>query len=133
MIQGRSAPATVLVAVDDLMFASRIRNAAARLGTIAVFARSAEDLIAQARRTRPALVIVDLNNTRIPAVEVVAALKADPACRAVRTVGFVSHVQADVIAAARAAGIDEVLARSAFTTQLASILGARDEEAEHER
>jgi CheY-like chemotaxis protein len=133
MIQGQSAPATVLVAVDDLMFASRIRNASARLGAVAIFARSAEDLLEQARRTRASLVIFDLNNTRIPAVEVVSALKADPACRAVRTVGFVSHVQADVIAAARAAGIDGVLARSAFSTRLASILAAGDEEAEHER
>jgi hypothetical protein len=36
--------------------------------------------------------------------------------------GFVSHVDSDVIAAARAAGIDEVLARSAFAARLAEIL-----------
>ncbi len=39
-----------------------------------------------------------------------------------RTIGFVSHVQSDVIDAARSAGVGEVLARSAFTARLADIL-----------
>jgi hypothetical protein len=38
------------------------------------------------------------------------------------TVGFASHVQTDVIEAARRAGVGEVLARSAFTQKLAEIL-----------
>jgi len=37
-------------------------------------------------------------------------------------VGFVSHVQTETIAAARAAGIDEVMARSAFVARLATLL-----------
>jgi hypothetical protein len=37
-------------------------------------------------------------------------------------VGFVSHVRADLIDAARSAGVGEVLARSAFTARLAEIL-----------
>ena len=43
-----------------------------------------------------------------------------------RTLGFVSHVQTDLIQAARAAGIDEVMARSAFATGLADILLVAD-------
>jgi hypothetical protein len=37
-----------------------------------------------------------------------------PRLGAVRTVGFASHVDDDLLAAARAAGCDEVLARSVF-------------------
>jgi len=40
----------------------------------------------------------------------------------VPTVGFVSHVQANLIADARRAGVDQVLARSAFVTQLPQLL-----------
>jgi hypothetical protein len=39
--------------------------------------------------------------------------------------GFVSHVQTDTIAAAKAAGIDDVLARSAFADRLSDILRAQ--------
>jgi hypothetical protein len=41
---------------------------------------------------------------------------------AIRTVGYVSHVDTGTIDAARAAGIDQVLARSAFVAQLGDIL-----------
>ena len=46
----------------------------------------------------------------------------DPALRDVPTLGFVSHVHDDVIARARAAGVDQVLARSAFVDRLRAIL-----------
>ena len=49
-------------------------------------------------------------------------MQADPALAAIPTIGFVSHVQTDVIDAARQAGVGEVLARSAFTQQLGDIL-----------
>jgi hypothetical protein len=52
----------------------------------------------------------------------IAALKADATLSGVATLGFVSHVDSEIIAAARAAGIDEVLARSAFVARLGEIL-----------
>jgi PleD family two-component response regulator len=71
---------------------------------------------------QPALVIFDLNSSKLRPLEVIAQMKADPALAGIRTLGYVSHVQGDVIAAARKAGIDEVLARSAFSERLGDIL-----------
>ena len=65
-------------------------------------------------RNSPPLVIFDLNSAKLQPDETVTALKDDPSCASMRTLGFVSHVDTDTIAAARAAGIDQVLARSAF-------------------
>jgi PleD family two-component response regulator len=70
----------------------------------------------------PRLVILDLNSTKLQPLEVIAQLKAEATLRDIPTIGYVSHVQTDVIAAARSAGIDEVLARSAFAEQLGEIL-----------
>jgi len=86
------------------------------------FARSPEDLLGQARAKNPGLIIFDLNATRLHPMRAIAALKADDTLRSITTLGFVSHVDSDIIAAARAAGIDEVLARSAFTERLGEIL-----------
>ena len=84
-------------------------------------------VLPRVREKQPSLVIFDLNSSRLAPMEVIAAMKADPALQAViRTLGYVSHVQTDVIAAARAAGIDEVLARSAFSERLGQILSASD-------
>ena len=60
---------------------------------------------------------------QIGPLAIVAAMKQDPALASIPTVGYASHVQTDVIQAARQAGVDNVLARSAFTQQLPEILG----------
>src|SRR5262245_32485904 len=112
----------VLALLDDLLFTSKIKTTASQLGVSVVFARSAETAIAQMRSTPPTLVILDLNNSRIDPLRTVASMKADPALSGIPTVGFASHVQVEVIEAARQAGVGEVMARSMFTTKLPEIL-----------
>ena len=113
----------ILAVLDDLLFTSKIRTTANQLGVPITFARSSEAALSDMRRNPPALVIFDLNNPRTDPLGTVEAMKADPALAAIPTVGFASHVQTDVIEAARQAGVSEVLARSAFTQRLAEIVG----------
>jgi PleD family two-component response regulator len=112
----------ILAVLDDLMFTSKIKTAANRLGVTVMFARSAEAALGEMRKAAPTLVILDLNNARTAPLEIVSAMKADAALASIPTIGYASHVQTDVIAAARGAGVGEVLPRSAFTMQLGEIL-----------
>ncbi|HEV2983463.1 MAG TPA: response regulator [Vicinamibacterales bacterium] len=112
----------IVAVLDDLMFSSKIKTAAKQLGLSVVFARSTDAALAEMRKNAPTLVILDLNNPRTNPLDIVSAMKRDAALAAVPTVGFASHVQTDVINAARQAGVGEVLARSAFTQQLGEIL-----------
>jgi PleD family two-component response regulator len=112
----------ILAVLDDLMFTSKIRTAASRLGVTVTFARSSDAALAEMRRNAPSLVILDLNNPRTEPLAIVAGMKQEPALASVRTVGYASHVQTEVINAARQAGVDDVMARSAFTERLAAIL-----------
>ncbi len=112
----------VLCAVDDLIFSVKIKAAAAGVGVPVFFERNPEMVVTRIREKLPSLVIFDLSSATMRPLDLIAALKADPDLRAVRTLGYVSHVQTDVIAAARAAGVDEVLARSAFSDRLGDIL-----------
>jgi CheY-like chemotaxis protein len=86
------------------------------------FARTPPEILEQARTLGPDLVIFDLNSAKADPIATIAALKQDPALSSIRTLGFVSHVHTAVIDAARAAGIDDVMARSAFAGQLGDIL-----------
>lgn len=115
----------ILAVLDDLMFMSKIKTAAGQLGVAVTFARSADAALAEMRKSPPSLVILDLNNARTSPLSIVAAMKQDPALSSIRTVGYASHVQVDVISAARQAGVDDVMARSAFTQHLAEILSPR--------
>jgi PleD family two-component response regulator len=112
----------ILAVVDDLMFTSKIRATAKPLDVTVVFARSSEAALTAMRKDRPALVIFDLNNPRTDPLGTVAEMKKDPTLQSIPTVGFVSHVQTDLIERAREAGVDEVMARSAFTLHLGEIL-----------
>jgi CheY-like chemotaxis protein len=112
----------ILCIVDDLMFATKISTAAKAVGAQVTFERAPAKVLPRIRAERPALVIFDLNSARLQPIETIAAIKRDADMSATRTLGYVSHVQGDVIAAARAAGCDEVLARSAFSSKLGDIL-----------
>ena len=114
----------IVCAVDDLIFSIKISTAAKALGAEIYFERSADKVLTSVREKKPSLVILDLNSGKLRPMEIIAELKADEDLKGIRTLGFVSHVHADLIAAAREAGIDEVLARSAFSERLGEILSS---------
>jgi CheY-like chemotaxis protein len=104
------------------MFSVKIRTAAKALRANIYFERSAARVLATVQEKQPALVIFDLNSRKLDPIGAIAAMKADPDLRRIRTLGYVSHVDSETIAAARRAGVDQVLARSAFVDQLGDIL-----------
>jgi CheY-like chemotaxis protein len=112
--------ATVTAFMDDLLFLSRIREAARATGAELRTARSVDQLKAAAAAS--SLVFVDLDSSRLPTVEALAALKADPALAAIPVVGFFSHVHVERAQAAKEAGVSRVLARSAFVQELPTLL-----------
>jgi CheY-like chemotaxis protein len=112
----------VLVVVDDLMFRSKISTAAKAVGASIAAATNAEAAVTRARELQPHLIILDLDSRRTQPFEVLRQLASDPTLAAIPTLGFVSHVHADAIREARALGIGEVLARSAFAVNLPDIL-----------
>lgn len=112
----------IVCALDDLLFSVKISTAAKGLGADVYFERSADALLQTVREKRPSLVIFDLNSARLKPMEAISAMKADPELKSIRTLGFVSHVDSASIASARQAGVDQVLARSAFADQLPEIL-----------
>ena len=112
----------ILVAVDDLLFSSKIRATARQAGVDLIFARTPAEILDQARERKPSLVIFDLNSGKADPIATIAAMKSEPSLAGIRTLGFVSHIHTNVIAAAREAGADEVMPRSAFASRLAEIL-----------
>jgi hypothetical protein len=106
-------PLPVLCLVRDLMFAGKITVAAGHAGIVVEMVRDPARLSDREGRQ----LIVDLNQDgALPAAVAWRQRSGRP------VIGFVAHVDTATIAAARAAGIDRVLARSAFTTQLPELL-----------
>ena len=112
----------IVCVLDDLLFSVKISTTAKALGVEVLFERTPGNVLARVKEKRPSLVVFDLNSAKMEPLASVAVLKADPDTRSIPILGFVSHVHTEIIAAARSAGIDEVLARSAFAERLASVL-----------
>ena len=105
------------VLCDDLIFTSRITGTAQALGIKLRPARSAETLRTLVLQQPPRCVIVDLGNPGLKLAELVEFLRLN--CPAMpRVVAYGSHVDADGLHAARAAGCDPVLPRSKFVEEL---------------
>jgi DNA-binding NarL/FixJ family response regulator len=110
--------ADVVYLIRDLLFVSKIREAAERLGVQVQGAREAEACAAAARDAR--LVIVDL---RLPdALRALELLATAPETAGVRSVGFVDHERTDVMETARALGCGRVLAKGQMAAELAALL-----------
>lgn len=112
----------ILVVADDLLFRSKISTVAKSLGVTVRAATTPDAALERARDDKPTLVLIDLDGERPEPFEVLKRFSADDELRLLHTIGFVSHVHADRVRAARALGIRTVMARSAFVTNLAEIL-----------
>ncbi|MBI1918515.1 MAG: response regulator [Planctomycetes bacterium] len=110
-----------LLLSDDLIFTSRVAATARALGLTIKAARSVEALEALARHQVPAGVLIDLGNPGLDVPYLIAQMRS--ACPVMpRVVAYGSHVDAAGLRAARAAGCDIVLPRSAFVEQLPTAL-----------
>lgn len=117
----------IVAAVEDLLFSSKIRSVGKQLGTELAFARTPAEILDKVRASRPSLVLFDLNGAKTDPIGTIAAIRADESLAGVRIIGFASHVHADLIRAAQAAGADQVLPRSAFASRLVELMGSDPE------
>lgn len=112
----------VVVAVDDLFFAAKIRAVADAIGVKTHLASDKASIIKAAHELSPSLIIVDLHARKFDPLALGQELKDNQSLRGIELVGFFSHVQTELQTAAQKAGYDRVLARSVFTRRLAEIL-----------
>ena len=110
-------PAGGLLISDDLLDISRIAATARATGLSLLTARTGAAALELAATSPPAGVVVDLHNPGLDLPGLLAGLRA--VCPAMpRVVAFGSHVDAERLRAARAAGCDRVMPRSQFVRDL---------------
>ncbi|HEY7894889.1 MAG TPA: hypothetical protein VIC24_08325 [Gemmatimonadaceae bacterium] len=112
----------VLLVISDLIFRSRIDDAARHASVPLRVAKSMEQLERHLSKEAPSLVIVDLEADTIDTSAAIRRLRAMPGGESLRIVGYAGHTNLDAIKAGREAGAGVVLARSGFVEQLPTLL-----------
>jgi len=105
--------------MSDLFFSMKIIDAAKRIGATVQIVKDRVVALEKIKEL-PAMVIFDLNCTSADPIDLIRTLKSNPATAGIRTIGFVSHVQAELRRQAVDSGCDVVVARSAFAQNLDS-------------
>ena len=108
----------VVALMDDLFFQMKVAETAKHVGVEFKVAANGETLAGMLGAPTK-LVIIDLNARSHP-LATIENLRATQ--KELPVVAFLSHVQTDLAAQARAAGCSQVMPRSAFTQNLAAIL-----------
>ncbi|HEU4585019.1 MAG TPA: hypothetical protein VFR95_04670 [Gemmatimonadaceae bacterium] len=122
----------VFAVMSDLLFRSKIDDAARRSGLELRAAKSLEQLERHLEKREPSVVFVDLEADAPDPAAAIRTIRERVGEGAVRIIGFAGHTNIEAIEAGRAAGATLVLARSGLTSQLPALL-ERVAEAERAR
>jgi DNA-binding NtrC family response regulator len=110
-----------LLLCRDLIFLSKIKGTAEALGYQIVVANDVKVAKAQIESMQPCVVLIDLSAVSVSAPDAIREY-SQIAGPHTRLVGFGSHVNADALAAAKAAGCHDVMPRSKFSVELPNLL-----------
>jgi PleD family two-component response regulator len=113
-------PKRVLAVVSDLFFSVKLTEAAKRSGLALEFVKEPGEVLEKAK-TKPSLIVFDLNFEAAEPLRLIEELKAKPETKGVSLIGYLSHVQGELKQQAQEAGCDMVMARSAFSQNLPQI------------
>jgi CheY-like chemotaxis protein len=111
--------ADVVALLDDLFFQAKLLETAKQVGVELRACTTPDALDAEIAKSAPRLIVVDLNALSDP-FQAIERLQASGG--KIPLIAFLSHVQVDLAERARAAGCHDVMPRSKFTRDLATIL-----------
>jgi CheY-like chemotaxis protein len=121
MLLDKAMTLPVFAIISDLLFRSKIDDAARRAGVTLRVAKSVEQLERHLGTAIPAVVLMDLEMEGLDTQAMLERLRATPGAVNVPVIGFAGHTNVAVIHDARAHGV-QVMARSAFVDQLPTLM-----------
>jgi len=123
---------TILVAVTDIFFYTKVRDALLSKGYRLKKARLQQDIADKASSSSPSLVILNMNDQALDALQALETLKSVPQLKAIPTLAFANHEEVDIWNRAKALGVTKIVSRNEFSARTRDLVeevmgGARRE------
>ena len=108
---------TILVAVTDIFFYTKVRDALRPQGYTLERIRSQDEVAQKAASSNPAAMIINMNDLGVDAFKALEALQADPALRSFPILAFANHEEVDTWRRAKELGVTKVVSRNEFSSR----------------
>lgn len=108
---------TVLVAVTDIFFYTKVRDALLNKGYQLEKARTQQDIADKAAATHPLAVILNMNDQVLNAFQALEMLKDHPRLKSIPTLAFANHEEVDTWNRAKALGVTKIVSRNEFSAR----------------
>lgn len=108
---------TILVAVSDIFFYTKIRDAFLPSGYKLERIRTSEGWQGKALQSQPIGIIVNMNDDRLNAPDILKALKTSPQTQALPILAFANHEEVGAWKLAKDLGIQKVVSRNEFSSR----------------
>ena len=113
---------TILVAVTDIFFYTKVRDALLPSGYSLERARSQADIALKASGTRPAAVILNMNDETLNAFQALETLRANPQLQGLPILAFANHEEVDTWTRAKSMGVTKIVSRNEFSTRTRGLI-----------
>jgi PleD family two-component response regulator len=113
---------TILVAVTDIFFYTKVRDALISKGYGIERARTQQDIADKASSATPSAFILDMNDERLNAFQALETLKADASMKAIPILAFANHEEVDTFNRARTLGVNKIVSRNEFSSRLKDLV-----------
>ena len=113
---------TILVAVTDIFFYTKVRDALMSKGYRIERARTQQDIAEKASVTIPSAFILNMNDETLNAFQTLETLTADARLKTIPILAFANHEEVDTFNRARALGVTKIVSRNEFSARLKDLV-----------
>ena len=108
---------TILVAVSDIFFYTKIRDAFLPQGYKLERLRTGDDWQTKALASQPMGIIINMNDDRLNASEIVKSLRTLPQTHSLPILAFAKHEEVQTWKLAKDLGIQKIVSRNDFSAR----------------
>ena len=112
----------ILVAVSDIFFYTKIRDAFKPAGYTLQRLKSEKNLEAKAKSLKPVAIIINMNDPTLNGTQALQTLKQDDELKHIPVLAFANHEEIETWRAAKELGINKIVSRNEFSARTLALL-----------
>jgi PleD family two-component response regulator len=108
---------TILVAVSDVFFYTKLRDALMSQGYKFEKARSEQDVVEKACTLNPAAIVLNLNENSFDVFDALKVIKGDTRSQSIPILAFANHEEVETWKRAKELGVSKIVSRNEFSSR----------------